>query len=123
VLELVNCLIELWSVVSELFSAAVWGGKAVLTAEIAICPVLYTFLMLEMIALGLPLSFSCATALLKLLTSGQYAAVLLVLAGAVLLVLAGAVLLVLVAVVLLLVLPHPASNAAVRASISAAARR
>ena len=108
---------------SELFSAAVWDAKAVLTAEIAICPVLYTFLMLEMIALALPLSFSCATALLKLLTSEQYAAAL-PLAGAVLLVVAGAVLLVLVAVVLLLVLPHPASNgAAVRASISIAARR
>jgi hypothetical protein len=110
--------------VSELFSAAVWDAKAVLTAEIAICPALYTVVMLEMLALGLPLSFSCATALLKLLTAGQYAAVLLVLAGAVLLVLAGAVLLVLVAVVLLLVLPHPASNGeAVRASMSTAARR
>jgi hypothetical protein len=61
-----------------------------LTAEIAICPVLHTVVMLEMVALGLPLSFSCATALLKLLTAGQYAAVRLVLAGAVLLVPAGA---------------------------------
>ena len=51
---------------------------------------LHTVVMLEMVALGLPLSFSYATALLKLLTSGQYAAVLLVLADAVLLVLAGA---------------------------------
>ena len=85
---------------------------------------LYTVVTLEMIALVLPLSFSCATPLLKLLTSGQYAAVLLVLAGVVLLVLAAVVLLVLAAVVLLLVLPHPASNdAAVRASISIAARR
>jgi hypothetical protein len=85
---------------------------------------LYTVVTLEMIALVLPLSFSCTPALLKSLTSGQYAAVLLVLTGAVLLVLAGAVLLVVAAVVLLLVLPHPASNdAAVRASISIAARR
>ena len=56
---------------------------------------LYTVVTLEMIALVLPLSFSCATPLLKLLTSGQYAAVLLVLAAVVLLVLAAVVLLVL----------------------------
>ena len=115
---------------SELFSAAVWDANAVLTAETAIWPVVYAFVMLEMIALKLPLSFSCAAALLKLLTSGQYAGwlplaavVLLLLAAVVLLLLAAVVLLLLAAVVLLL-LPHPANNAAAtRASTSIAARR
>ena len=108
---------------SELFSAAVWDAKAVLTAEIAICPVLYTFLMLEMIALKLPLSFSCATALLRLLMSEQYAG-LLPLAGVVLLLLLAAVVLLVLAAVVLLLLPHPASSAAaMRASMSIAARR
>jgi predicted membrane protein len=86
--------------------------------------------MLEMIALKLPLSFSCAAAFLRLLTSVQYAgwlllaaAVLLLLAAAVLLLLAAAVLLLLAAVVLLLV-PHPANNAAaMSATMSIAERR
>lgn len=108
---------------SELFTAAVWDANDVLTAAIAIWPVLYAFVMLEMIALTPPVSLSCATALLKLLTSGQYAGLLL-LAAAVLL-LAAVVLLLLAAVVLLLLLlPHPASNpAAMRATMSIAARR
>jgi hypothetical protein len=78
--------------------------------------------MLEMIALKLPLSFSCAAAFLRLLTSVQYAGWLL-LAAAVLLLLAAAVLLLLAAVVLLLV-PHPANNAAaMSATMSIAERR
>ena len=93
---------------------------------------LYAFVMLEMIALTPPVSFSCAAALLKLLTSGQYAGLLLLaavalllLAAVALLLLAAVALLLLAAVVLLLLLlPHPASNpAAMRATMSIAARR
>lgn len=99
---------------SELFSAAVWDAKAVLTAEIAIWPVVYAFVMLETIALTPPVSFSSAAAFLKLSTSEQYAGVP---------PLAAVVLLLLAAVVLLL-LPHPANNAAtMRASMSIDGRR
>jgi hypothetical protein len=87
------------------------------------CPELATFVMLATIALGLPVAFSCATALLKLLTSEQYAGVL-PLAAVVLLLAAGVLLLLAAVVLLLLPLPHPARNAAaVRARTSIAARR
>ena len=105
---------------SELFSAAVWDAKAVLTAEIAIWPVVYAFVMLETIALTPPVSFSCAAAFLKLSTSEQYAGVPLAAAGAA----AAAAVLLLLAAVVLLLLPHPANNAAAtRASMSIAERR
>ncbi len=85
-----------------------------MTAAIAISPALYTFVMLGMIALTLPVSFSCAAAPLRLLTSEQYAGWLPLAAGvllALVLLAAGVALLLLAAVVLLLLLPHPANNA------------
>jgi hypothetical protein len=83
----------------------------------AICPELATFVMLAMIALGLPVLVSCATALFKLLTSEQYAGAL---AAAVVLLAAAVVLL---EAVVLLALPHPARNAvAVRARTTIAVR-
>jgi hypothetical protein len=90
----------------------------------AICPELATFVMLAMIALGLPVLVSCATALFKLLTSEQYAGAL---AAAVVLLAAAVVLLaaavVLLEAVVLLALPHPARNAvAVRARTTIAVR-
>ncbi len=85
---------------------------------------LYAFVMLEMIALTPPVSFSSAAALLKLLTSEQYAGWLPLAAGVALVLLAAGVLLLLAAVALLLLLPHPANNAAaMRASMSTAETR
>jgi hypothetical protein len=78
--------------------------------------------MLATIALGVPVAFSCGTALFKLLTSEQYAGASL--AAAVVLPLAAGVLLLAAVALLLLPLPHPARNAAaVRARTSIAARR
>ena len=99
-----------------------------MTAAIAISPALYTFVMLGMIALTLPVSFSCAAAPLRLLTSEQYAGWLPLAAGvllALVLLAAGVALLLLAAVVLLLLLlPHPANNAAaVRVRMSTAEAR
>jgi hypothetical protein len=102
--------------VSEVLSAPVSDTNAVLTAEIAACPVVSTDFRLETIPVTLPESFRCATELLKLLTAVQYvaaallAAVVLALLAAVVLLLAAGELL-LAVVLLLLLLPHPVSSA------------
>lgn len=70
-LELDNCLAVVASAASELFNAATSDVKVDLTADIAICPEVSTFVMLATIALGLPVAFSWATAVLKWLTSEQ----------------------------------------------------
>lgn len=77
VLELVSCLAELSSAVRELFTALVCGAKLVFTAEIAVCPVLTTFLISDTSALGLLTFLTCPTAVLKLAMSEQYAGLLL----------------------------------------------
>ncbi len=80
--------------------------------------------MLEMIALKLPFSFSCAAAFLRLLTSVQYAGWLPLAAVVLLLLLLLAAPVLLLLLLLVLLLPHPANNAAaMSASMSIAARR
>jgi len=96
--EFVSVASELSSAPRELFTEAISGARLVVfTAAIVAWPVVATFLASVTSALGPVACFSCSTAFLKLVTSEQYAGLLVLVP----------------LLVLALLLPHPVRSAAV----------